>query len=100
MLTVNKNLDTIALRIEQKIGDSKAKNGRRFINGEGIKNKIINLLKHTSRPIAYHEIAESLSQDFRDHDFNSILKELDQLEKKGEIIGQVAAGKLYFQLKH
>ena len=65
-----------------------------------IKNKILYLLKRTSKPISYHEIAEQLSKDSPDHDFDSILKELDQLEKKGYIIGQVAAGKLYFQIKH
>ena len=65
-----------------------------------IKNKILYLLKITSKPITYHEIAEQLSKDSPDHDFDSILKELDQLEKKGDIIGQVAAGKLYFQIKH
>ena len=65
-----------------------------------IKNKILHLLKITSKPISYHEIAEQLSKDSPDHDFDSILKELDQLEKKGDIIGQVAAGKLYFQIKH
>ena len=65
-----------------------------------IKNKILYLLKVTSKPISYHEIAEQLSKDSPDHDFDSILKELDQLEKKGDIIGQVAAGKLYFQIKH
>ncbi|MBW2428803.1 MAG: hypothetical protein JRF56_07590 [Deltaproteobacteria bacterium] len=65
-----------------------------------IKNKILNLLKITSKPISYHEIAEQLSKDSPDHDFDSILNELDQLEKKGDIIGQVAAGKLYFQIKH
>ena len=69
------------------------------IDSSQVKTKILNLLKKNSRPISYHEIAESLSQDFREHDFNSILKELDQLEKKGDIIGQVAAGKLYFQIK-
>ena len=154
LMTVNKGLDTIAQRIEQKIESSKAKNGHHHINGDDIKiepqkqvvrisdktaskkrlhftkinghnttrqikkrpdprdnlfldtefnssdikNKILNLLKKTSRPISYHEIAESLSQNSRDHDFNSILKELDQLEKKGDIIGQVMAGKLYFQI--
>jgi hypothetical protein len=65
-----------------------------------IKNKILYILKRTSKPISYHEIAEQLSNDSPDHNFDSILKELDQLEKKGDIIGQVAAGKLYFQIKH
>ena len=65
-----------------------------------IKNKILYILKRTSKPISYHKIAEQLSNDSPDHNFDSILKELDQLEKKGDIIGQVAAGKLYFQIKH
>lgn len=69
-------------------------------SGSDIKIKILYLLKKTSRPISYHEIAEHLSQDSPDYDFDSILKELDKLEKKGDITGQVAAGKLYFQIKH
>ena len=121
LMTVNNSLDTIAQRIEQRIGSSQARNGGHDIDADDIKiehrkqllrnfgkketkkrihftkinepneskqikttpgsrekkldlfdkeydssdikNKIIKLLKETSRPTSYHEIAESLSQD-------------------------------------
>ena len=64
-----------------------------------IKREILNILKKTSKPISYQEIVKNLSKNSNDHDFEFILKELDQLKTEGEITGLVAAGKLYFQIK-
>lgn len=64
-----------------------------------IKRDILNLLKKTSKPISYQEIAKNFSKNSTDYDFELILKELDQLKTEGEITGLVTAGKLYFQIK-
>jgi chromosome segregation and condensation protein ScpB len=62
-----------------------------------IKQKVLHLLEITGKPISYAEIANYLSRDSGDHDFELILKELEQLKNEGEIISHVSAGKLYFQ---
>jgi cell division protein FtsB len=62
-----------------------------------IKDKVMHLLETTGKPISYSEIAKYFSKHSDDHDFELILKELEQLKKAGEIISHVSAGKLYFQ---
>lgn len=62
-----------------------------------IKQKVLRLLEITGKPISYAEIANHLSRDSGDHDFELILKELEQMKNEGEIISHVSAGKLYFQ---
>ncbi len=63
-----------------------------------IKRKIIDQLRKTGRPISYHDITRQLSLVYPDYD--SALKELDQLEKEGEIEGHLGAGKLYYKINH
>jgi hypothetical protein len=65
-----------------------------------IKSKVLRLLRATRRPVSYYDIAKHLSKESPDYNFETILKELDQLKKDGEVIGQVSAGKLYFQIKN
>ena len=64
-----------------------------------IKSELLSLLKITNGPMSYSEIAKHLSKNSSDYDFESILKELDQLKNEGKVIGQVSAGKIYFQIK-
>ncbi|UCD81275.1 MAG: hypothetical protein JSW26_07575 [Desulfobacterales bacterium] len=64
-----------------------------------VKNKILLLLKMSGRPMSFSEIAKYLSKVSPDHDFESMLKQLEQLKAEGEIISQVSAGKLYFKKK-
>ena len=65
-----------------------------------IRRKIIDQLRKTGRPISYHDITRQLSLIYPDYDYDSALKELDQLEKEGEIEGHLGAGKLYFKINH
>jgi hypothetical protein len=65
-----------------------------------MKTKIINLLKISSRPISYSEIAKNLSNDSADYDFEYILSELEQLKSEGKIVDWVSAGKLFFRINH
>ena len=65
-----------------------------------IKAKIINLLKKSSRPISYSEIAKNLSNDSADYDFEYILRELEQLKSEGKIVDGISGGKLFFRIKN
>jgi hypothetical protein len=64
----------------------------------GIKTKIINLLKVSSGPVAFSEIAKILSNASEDCDFEYILSELEQLKNEGIIVNRMHGGKLYFQI--
>lgn len=65
-----------------------------------IKTKIINLLKVSSRPISYSEIAKNLSNDSADYDFEYILSVLEQLKSEGKIVDRVSGGKLFIRIKN
>jgi len=65
-----------------------------------IRRKIIDQLTKTGRAISYHDIARQLSLVYPESDYDSALKELDQLEKEGEIEGHLGAGKLYYKINH
>ena len=65
-----------------------------------IKANIINLLKMSSRPISYSEIAKNLSNDSADYDFEYILSELEQLKGEGKIVDGISGGKLFFRIKN
>ena len=65
-----------------------------------IKANIIDLLKISSRPISYSEIAKSLSNDSADYDFEYILSELEQLKGEGKIVDGISGGKLFFRIKN
>ncbi len=68
-------------------------------NNTDIKNNIISLLQNTNKPTSFYDIAKHLSNGSPDYNFEFILKELDRLKAAEKIVGQVSAGKLYFQLK-
>ena len=65
-----------------------------------IRRKIIDQLTKTGRPISYLDIARQLSLVYPEYDYDSALKEFDQLEKEGEIEGHLGAGKLYYKINH
>jgi hypothetical protein len=65
----------------------------------GIKDKIINLLKTSRRPISYSEIAKNLSNDSTEYDFEYILSELEQLKSEEKIVDGISGGRLFFRIK-
>jgi hypothetical protein len=69
-------------------------------NQSVIKRKVLYLLRAASKPVSYYDIAKYISKDSPNYNFETILKELDQLKKDGKVTGQVSAGKLYFQIKN
>ena len=69
------------------------------ISDDDIKDKVLQLLETTGKPISYSEIVKYLSKNSSTPDFELMLKYLEQLKREGVIIGQVSAGKLYFQKK-
>ncbi len=44
------------------------------------------------------EIANNLSNDSDDYDFEYILSKLEQLKNEGKIVDRVSGGKLYFRI--
>ena len=116
LLIINRNFDSLNRSIQEKMASLKTeklnrdqdKNSSDFREEEfldmykgnsDIKSELLSLLKITNGPMSYSEIAKHLSKNSSDYDFESILKELDQLKNEGKVIGQVSAGKIYFQIK-
>ena len=78
------------------------KNNKNYTHPEKLKinAKIINLLKVSSRPISYSEIAKKLSNDSDDYDFEYILSELEHLKNEGKIVDGISGGKLFFRIRN
>jgi hypothetical protein len=113
LIEVNRSLYIVGRRFENlcveaqklKATDKKVKLEQEAISenwksNPDIRRKIFDHLKERGRPISYHDISRHLSLVYPDYDYDSALKELDQLEKEGEIEGHLGAGKLYFQINH
>lgn len=90
--TINQSKNSSDLRKKNIIKTRKEK--------KRIKANIINLLKMSSRPISYSEIAKNLSNDSADYDFEYILSELEQLKGEGKIVDGISGGKLFFRIKN
>ena len=96
-INVNRILDL--LDEEEKIIQHKNKNiADTREKTLSIKTKIINLLKRSSRPMSYSEIAKNLSKDSVEYDFEHILSTLEQLKSEGKIVNRLSGGKLYFRI--
>jgi hypothetical protein len=78
------------------------KNNKKYTPKEKLKinAKIIDLLKVSSRPISYSEIAKNLSNDSADYDFEFILNELERLKNEGKIVDGISGGKLFFRIRN
>ena len=63
-----------------------------------VKKTILNILNETGRPISYSEITKYFSKDSDHYDFDAILEILEKLKNEGIVVGQIYAGKLYFQI--
>ena len=70
------------------------------LNGNSdLKNKILDLINKTDKSISLQHLAKHLSQKYFDGNYHPILNELEQLERDGEIEGQVMSGKVFFKKK-
>ena len=65
----------------------------------GLQNEILDLINKTDKSISLQHLAKHLSQKYFDGNYHPILNELEQLERNGEIEGQVINGKVFFKKK-
>jgi hypothetical protein len=70
-----------------------------LIRNSGLKKKILDLIRKTDRSISLQHLVKHLSGKHFDGNYHPILNELEQLEREGEIEGQVITGKVFFKKK-
>jgi hypothetical protein len=70
-----------------------------LINNSGLKNKILDLISKTDKSISLQHLVKHLSEKYFDGNYHPVLNELEQLERDGEIEGQVISGKVFFKKK-
>jgi hypothetical protein len=70
-----------------------------LISNSGLKQKILDLISKTDKSISLQHLVKYLSNKDFDGNFHPILNELEQLEREGEIEGQVINGKVFFKKK-
>ena len=70
-----------------------------LISNSGLKKKILDLISKTDKSISLQHLVKHLSGKHFDGNYHPILNELEQLEREGEIEGQVITGKVYFKRK-
>ena len=79
--------------IEKEIGSEAQR-----INTE-IGVKILELLETSGKPAPYHELTKHLSKVYPGYNYDFLLKEVENLQKKGKVEVQLVGGKLYFLAK-
>lgn len=70
-----------------------------LISNSGLKEKILDLISQTDKSISLQHLVKHLSERHFDGNYHPILNELEQLEREGEIEGQVINGKVFFKKK-
>jgi hypothetical protein len=70
-----------------------------LISNSGLKEKILDLISQTDKSISLQHLVNHLSGRYFDGNYHPILNELEQLEREGEIEGQVINGKVFFKKK-
>jgi len=70
-----------------------------LISNSGLKEKILDLISQTDKSISLQHLVKHLSDKYFDGNYHPILNELEQLEREGEIAGQVINGKIFFKKK-
>ena len=70
-----------------------------LINNSGLKKKIFDIISKTDKSISLQHLVKHLSEKYFDGNYHPILNELEQLEREGEIEGQVINGKVFFKKK-
>jgi len=70
-----------------------------LINNSDLRNKILDLISQTDKLVSFQHLVKRLSGKHFDGNYHPILNELEQLEKEGEIEGQVVTGKVFYKKK-
>jgi hypothetical protein len=69
------------------------------VNDSGLKEKLLDLIRNSDSSISLKQLVKVMDPKNFDGNYEPILSELDQLEREGEIEGQVINGKAYFRMK-
>jgi hypothetical protein len=64
-----------------------------------LKKKIFDIISKTDKSISLQHLVKHLSGKYFDGNYHPILNELEQLEREGEIEGQVINGRVFFKKK-
>jgi hypothetical protein len=70
-----------------------------LINNSALRKKILDLISKTDKSISLQHLVRHLSEKYFDGNYHPILNELEQLEREGEVEGQVINGKVFFKRK-
>ena len=70
-----------------------------LISNSVLRKKILDLISKTDKSISLQHLVKHLSGKHFDGNYHPILNELEQLEREGEIEGQVINGKVFFKKK-
>ena len=64
-----------------------------------VRKRIVDLLKKSGKPTAYHDLTDQLTKNYPAVDNDYFLNELKGLQKEGRVQAQLVSGKLFFQVK-
>jgi len=90
-LSTKKTKTTAGIKNEEFVSSLKS--------NSGLKKKILDLISKTDKSISMQHLVKHLSRNDFDGNYHPILNELEQLEREGEIEGQVINGKVFFKKK-
>jgi len=90
-LSVKKTKSTAGIKSEEFASS--------LISNSDLKKKIFDIISKTDKSISLQHLVKHLSEKYFDGNYHPILNELEQLEREGEIEGQVINGKVFFKKK-
>ncbi len=95
-------LDDLIQIIEPETESKKPEqpNRKKAVEKFDTKNYILRFLQETNKPVSYMDLVKQLSKNYpeKNHDYGTLIDNLDQLKGEGEITSQLYFGKLYFQI--
>ena len=90
----------LSIQKRQTIADPNSEDfASSLINNSDLRKKILDLISKTDKSISLQHLVRHLSDKYFDGNYHPILNELEQLEREGEIEGQVINGKVFFKKK-
>jgi hypothetical protein len=90
------------LRIGKATADINIKNKKftsTLLSNSDLKKEILNLINKTDKSISLQHMVKHLSGKLFDGNYHPILNEIEQLEKEGEIEGQLINSKIFYKKK-
>ena len=90
----------LSIQKRQTIADPNSEDfATSLINNSDLRKKILDLISKTDKSISLQHLVRHLSEKYFDGNYHPILNELEQLEREGEIEGQVINGRVFFKKK-